>query len=711
MRTWLTANLQTLPKVSFCDFIKLVKMKKNCLLMAISLIALQPAMLHAQENIEPTGQTADDQLFDVPLEDLLTLESTSVAKKRQKVSESAAAVYVINQNDIRRSSATSIPDLLRSVPGLEVGDQQNGRTVVAVRGFKSIFTNSLLVMVDGRSIYVSTISGVFWDQLMIPLTDIERIEVVRGPGATLWGANAVNGVINIITKHSGDAIGAKADVRVSTKEQEASITFGDRINDALSFRLSANVRHDNGPTDLVGKDLSRRHFGKGFSGRIDWEPTERDAYTLQAEYSDGKFDFPFGYVGQNLLTPGYEVQQTENSFEAVNVLGRWTHRSSENLDWSVQAYFDRIGRTEIGTARLTREQSDLDVGVRWKANETHEINAGIGGRIITDSGLGTRGIVLSPSRNTDRWLSGYIQDDISLVADKLRLTVGTKLEKNNFTGFEAQPSAKLFIRPSKHFALWGGVSRAVRTPSRFERNAIIDLLVDLPNTPLNPAPLPLYTRIVGDTHIKAERLTAYEAGFRAQLGQDWSVDVAAYYNHYDQLSSFELLGVTPIVQPPIPFPLGLQAVTQFGNAGNAKTWGLEAVVKGNVTPWWKTEISYAHFDFKQPNDPLTGQPTRLLFPLQGSPSHTAALTNDVDFGDSVSVRSQLRYVGELFGGLVPDYFSLDGRLTYRIGISAELSLIGENLLSKRRLEFIQPNYQTPPAYVPRSVAVQGRIRF
>lgn len=695
----------------FDHFETLVDMKKTYLLLASSLIAFQPVVLHAQEQHEAAPHAAGDELFEVPLEDLLTLESTSVAKKRQRVSESAAAVYVINQDDIRRSSATSIADLLRTVPGLEVGEQQNGRTVVAVRGFKSIFTNSLLVMVDGRSIYVSTNSGVFWDQLMIPLTDIERIEIVRGPGATLWGANAVNGVINIITKHSGDALGAKADVRVSTKEQEGSVTYGERISDALSIRLSVNVRHDNGPTDSNGNDMSRRHFGKAFSGRIDYEPKESDAYTLQAEYSDGKYDFPFRYVSRNLLNPGYEAQQTENGFETVNVLGRWTHRVNENLDWSVQAYFDRVERTEIGTVTFNREQSDLDIGVRWKVDDTHEINAGVGGRIINDSMASTRGIVLSPTDNTDRWLSGYIQDDISLIGEKLRLTIGTKLERNNFTGFEVQPSAKLFVRPSSAFAFWGGVSRAVRTPSRFERHAIIDLLVDLPNTPSNPSPLPFYTLMLGNADIKAERLTAYEAGFRAQLSKDWSVDVAAYHNDYDRLSGFELIRVTPIIQPPIPFPLGLQGIVQFANIGKAKTWGFEAVVKGNVADWWKTEISYAHFNFKQPIDSLTGQTAQLLFPLQNSPKHSFSITNDMDLFDSVSLRSQLRHVGELLGGRVPDYFSLDGRLTYRIGTATELSLIGENLLQKRRVEFIQPSYQTPPAYVPRSVAVQGRIRF
>jgi iron complex outermembrane receptor protein len=200
--------------------------------------------------------------------------------------------------------------------------------------------------------------------LLIPLSDIERIEVVRGPGATLWGANAVNGVINIITKHSGDALGIKADARVSTKEQEASIAFGDRIGEDLSYRVSANVRHDNGPTDAQGNDLSRQWQGKAIMARIDWEPDARNAFTLQSEYSDGEFDFPFGFPSPNVLTPGFDFVQTENDFSTFSVLGRWAHRASDDLDLSMQAYFDNFKRIELGNVQIDRDQFDIDIGLR-----------------------------------------------------------------------------------------------------------------------------------------------------------------------------------------------------------------------------------------------------------------------------------------------------------------------------------------------------------
>jgi iron complex outermembrane receptor protein len=311
----------------------------------------------------------------------------------------------------------------------------------------------------------------------------------------------------------------------------------------------------------------------------------------------------------------------------------------------------------------------------------------------------------------DRWISGYIQDDISLIDDRLRLTIGTKLEQNNFTGFEIQPSAKLFFRPSPEFAIWGGVSRAVRTPSRFERNSDLNLIVELPNSANNPLPLPVFNHIAGNPDALSERLIAYEAGLRWQISPNWSADIAAYVNDYDRLASLDFAGASPIFVSPIPFPVALQSESIFANSSKATTWGVEFLLRGRVTPWWKTEIVYSHFDFDLADDLINGQPLRLLWDLNGSAKNTASITNDMDFGDRVSLRTQVRYVSELFDGLVPDYVSVDARLNYRITDGIDFSIIGENLFSERRVEFIQPSYETRTAFVPRSVAAQARFRF
>lgn len=663
----------------------------------------------SQDDSAPVGGVA--ALLDVPLEDLLTLEATSVAKKRQQVKDSSAAVYVITQEDIRRSAASTIPDLLRAVPGVEVGQTVTGSTAVSIRGFNSRFTNSLLVMIDGRSIYVSTISGVFWDQLLLPLGDIERIEVVRGPGAALWGANAVNGVINIITKHSADSLGLTANARASSRKQEASLSYGGRISDTMSFRVYGDIRRDKGSVDALGNDQSSHWQGQSVGARVDWEPNGTDAITLQTEYADGKSDSPFLQVRANLLDPGYDQISIDNKFTAYNVLARWTRRQSDTLDWSLQAHYDRLDRTDYGSARLNWQLADLDFGLHWKASEIHDFNFGAGVRVLHDKLNSSPIFYFDNPSSTDRWFSGYVQDDISLIPDELRLTLGAKAEHNNFTGFEFQPSAKLFFRPDPGIALWTSISRAVRTPSRFERAAHVSFSVDLPGSPANPTPLPIYSTINGVPDVGVEKLLAYEAGFRADISRHWSLDVAGYYNDHSNLTNFVLASAAPIFAPPIPFPVGLAAQVDFAEGAKANTWGVEASLKGEVTPWWKTELKYSHFDYSISNNPATGQPYELLFALDASPRHQLGLHNSFDIGDRLALDTDVRHVSSLLGGLVPAYTDASFRASYRPLDGLELSLIGENLLKKRRLEFSTPAQPTPLGFVPRTISAEIRYRF
>jgi len=686
-------------------------MTVGCALLALSAMAAFPA--HAQNVGEPVPSEATpvDPLLDLPLEDLLTLESTSVAKKRQKVADSAAAVFVISQEDIRRSAASSITDLLRMVPGVEVGNQQTGGMAVSVRGFNSRLANSLLVMIDGRSIYVSSLSGVFWDQQLIPLADIERIEVVRGPGATLWGSNAVNGVINIISKHSSDTRGIAADVRASTRRQDASLSYSGRIGEALSYRLYGNYRRDSGLTDVLGNDMSNRWQGKSLGLRIDYQPDDSNAFTLQSDYTDGAFDTPFRLVRQNLLNPGYDAVQTDNPFSDYNIVGRWVHRFSDKLDLSMQAYYDKVTRGEFNGAHIIRHLGDVDIGLHWQPNSVHDINFGIAGRIASDNAVGSTLVLFNVPARTDRWVSGYIQDDITLIPDHLRLTLGTKLEHNNITGFELQPSAKLFYRVNPSLAFWAGVSRAVRTPSRFERDTQLSVTVDLPGSAENPFPLPLYTRVSGNQNLLSEDLLAVEAGTRFKLGASWSFDIAGYYNEYRNLASADFAGVVPLTVTGVPFPVGILADLRFGNSSSAQTWGVETAISGHLKPWWKVDLTYSFMDYEQPAAPGTPPISQALFPLSGSPHHQVGLRSSIDIGDRLSLDTQIRYVDSLPSGRAPEYVDANFRLTYRPMELLELSLIGENLLKSRRLEFTQPFYMVPDSYTPRTVSVQARVRF
>lgn len=683
--------------------------------LAIAAAATVTSPASAQDAEAPDSQAQEEaaasELLDVPLEDLLTLESTSVAKKRQQVSESAAAVYVITQEEIRRSAAETIPDLLRGVPGVEVGHTENGGYAVSIRGFNSRLANSILVMVDGRSQFVSTLSNVFWDQLMIPLGDIERIEVVRGPGAALWGANTSNGVINIITKHSADTGGTHVDVRAGERRQEASLSHGGGLAEALTYRAYATYHHDDGLVNALGADVGRRHEGGSAGLRFDYEPDDRNAYTLQGDFDTGRYDTPFRLPNSDIFNPGYFFFQSENEFTAFNILGRWTKRSSDRLSWSVQGQYNYIDRTEFGGAHLIWQLMDLDVGANWKVNDTHDLSMGIAARVLHDKVDGTRYLYFNHPVSTERWISGYVQDDITLVPDRLRLSLGAKLEHNNFTGFEVQPSARVFLKPTQQVSLWAAVSRAIRTPSRFERDANLPMFVEQPGTAANPLPIPVYSTLVGIPSRPPEELIAYEAGGRVNLGGNWSLDVAGFYNEYSKLTVNTPVVTRPVFVPNVPFPVAINADVGFLGIGATHTWGIEATLAGNIRPWWKVGLTYSHFNYESGIEPTTGHPWALLFALEGSPRHQATFRNSFDLGDRASIDAQLRHVSRLEQGPVPAYTDLDLRLTYRLDNGAELSLVGNNLLDAQHVEFVQPPYPAPPSYVPRAVSAQIRYRF
>lgn len=672
--------------------------------------------VYAQAEVQPeTAETmpeANVDLLSTDLEDLLVLESTSVAKKRQNVQDSAAAVYVITQEDIRNSASSTIPDLLRVVPGVEVGNVTNGATAVSIRGFNGRNSNSLLVMVDGRSVYVSTLSGVFWDQLNIPLHDIERIEVVRGPGSTLWGANAVNGVINIITKNSADTLGVQASARAGLREQILEVSSSNEISADSTIRVNGLYRRDQGLQSLSGDDLGTVSNGGAFGLRFDWQPTTRDAITLQADYKTGSRETTTFNIDPAQIDPTPIPLLTLLDYNEFSILGRWRRTQSDKLDFSLQAYYNSVDREELGYFAFDWSIADLDFGANWRPNATHDINFGLNLRATSD-----RIMLLDPRvdfldrAETDYWISGYLQDDISLIADTLRLTVGAKVEYNDFTGVEFQPGVRMFYRPSADFALWGAVTRAVRTPSRFERSADFQLSAIAPNSRRNPTPLPIFASFLGNPDAEAENLLALEAGFRTQIAPQWSVDVASYYNFYDSLAEPTVIAAQPNFIPTIPFPVSLTTTARFQFRGEAETWGLEATVKGQLAPWWKLQLGYSHFEGRAGNDPLTGAPFNGFLPLEGSPENQVTFGNTFQLGSSVTLNTQVRFVDELIGGEVPTYFDGDLRLRYEAPNGLEVSLVGENLFEERRFEFQFDSYPAPRSAVPRNVALDLRYRF
>ncbi|MBB5985442.1 TonB-dependent receptor plug domain-containing protein [Sphingobium lignivorans] len=638
-------------------------------------------------------------LSDYSLEDLLTAESTSVAKRRQRVNDSPAAVTIITQEDILRSGAQSIPDLLRLVPGVEVGQIDSASTAVSVRGFSTRFANNLLVMIDGRSLYVSGLSGVLWDQQLVPLSDIERIEVVRGPGATLWGSNAVNGVINIITKDSIQTQGWQANAFISGDARNATLRYGGS-GERLSYRAYVTARDLDGLTKADGQPWSSGSSAIQAGFRLDAVPNDRDTVTLQGDVQHGNF------VADLLQTPP-RVQQPDyypfnGNFTGANVLARWSRQWSDQREFSLQAYYDLVRRRELGVD-VTRALQDVDASLRL-GSDRQELVLGLNYRRTTDSFESSDSFVsFSLPRQTTQWISGFVQEDVWLMPERLRLSIGTKAEYNTISGFALQPSIRLLARPSDAITLWAAASRAVRTPARFEQSVNVDLGMPAGSS-MNPLPINMLARVQGQPSLSAERLDAFEIGARGSLGSALTYDIAAYYNRYHNLIGYEATGQSMSYSPAPVMILDYRSA----NIGWGRTLGLEASLTFSPLPGLRLQGtgSLQDLSFKTKDD------TSISHAVAGlSPKFQSGLRASYDIGPDLEVDAWLRHVGALSSSDIPAYDDLDLRINYAVLPRLNLSLIGQNLLTERRIEFAQQLYPSPRSYVSRSVALRVSLDF
>jgi len=426
------------------------------------------------------------KITSLSLEELLNVEITSVSKKKEPFFGAASAVFVIDQEDIRRSGATRVQELLAMVPGLEVARIDNNKWAISARGFNARFANKLLILLDGRTIYSPSFSGVFWETQDMILEDIDRIEVIRGPGGTLWGANAVNGVINIITKRASDTQGGLLSLGGGSEEAGGLVRFGIKLKEKASLRLYAKEsNHDGAASYPSGNELDTdSNLGRtGF--RLDWDPTSGNSFTVQGEAMRGQYTERSKHVA--LSIPFSETVNDGSDLRGANLLFRWQQTQSPDSDTTFQVYFDhdrRIGDT-IG---LEVNTFDLDFQHHFRANSRHDLVWGLGYRSSKDSvnNFQPLQIFFSPdSRRTDLF-SGFLQDEITLVADRLRFVVGAKLEHNDYSGAEFQPNARLAWTPTPTQTFWAAASRAVRTPNRAEDQFRVGLYVLPTPSPFTP---------------------------------------------------------------------------------------------------------------------------------------------------------------------------------------------------------------------------------
>ena len=639
------------------------------------------------------------------MEDLMNLQVTSVSKRTQKVADAAAAIFVLTQEDIRRSGATSIPEALRLVPGLEVARIDQNKWAIGSRGFNGRFDNKLLVLIDGRSVYTPLFSGVYWNVQDVMLEDVDRIEVIRGPGATLWGANAVDGVINVITKKAKATQSAVVTAGAGTEERAAGgVRYGSKLGDNTYYRAYTKYFdwrpsvYPSGVTAHDGWDALRGGF------RADWTPAGANSLTVQGDVYRSRFDETLTVA--SLSAPYSNTFPNDGKYSGGNILGRWNH-TSEGSSMSLQMYYDNTTITDHSLFGDHQNILDIDFQDGFHAGNSQQFVWGLGYRSIHDKNDASFTVSLQPNQVTLNQFSTFLQDEISLVDNRLQITLGSKFERNEFTGFEIEPNARLLWNLTPNQSIWTAVSRAVRTPALTEEGLRLNSQVIPPGTPANPTPLPAVVAVFGSHQFNSEDLLAYELGYRVQATKNLSLDIATFYNNYSNLRTAE---------PGAPYPEGSPAPTDFvipfvaGNKMSGGTYGVELFADWKVVPKWRLvgSYSYLQMDIHKNIDSQDPTPDN---PNGSSPRHQWYLRSSVDLPKHFEQDTTLRFVDQLPSLGLPSYYSLDAHLGWRPVNSLEFSIGGQNLLNNWHLEFMPDFVNTSPTVVKRSIFGSITVKF
>ncbi|MGB3746589.1 MAG: TonB-dependent receptor [Rhodanobacter sp.] len=618
---------------------------------------------------------ADDvpqDLGSLSLEDLGRVVVSSVAKQPQPLGDAGAAVYVISHDDIMRSGATDLPGLLRLAANLGVFQTSPSGYVVTARGFSGNdnaqnFPNKLLVLIDGRSVYSPIFSGMYWDDQFVLPENIERIEVISGPGGALWGANAVNGVINIITRKAGDTRGGVLRLAAGTRERGAAVQYGGALGPHAHYRVYARDFHRRSFDDSAGRDAHDGWSNPQLGFRVDWDAGAADAVMLQGDLHDGRV--------QQVGAP--DSRSTEG-----DVLARWQHAISDTSSFHVQAYYDYVHRRDDASGSgFVLRTGDIELQHGFALGERHRVVWGVGDRLyryeIRPRISPASSLLWDPAVNTQSLANAFVQDRIALGA-RTQLTLGLKAEDDPYSGMSYMPSGILSFKPSDDALLWVSASRAMRTPTAFDQD-VIEKLGTL-------------TFLVGNPDFRRERLTAYELGWRAQVARRATVSVSAFYNVYDDLKTIEF--------SPTLLPL------RWGNGMEGHTWGLEAWGSYAVNESWRLDAGVAtlrkRLRFKPGASGLLG-----VAQAGDDPAHHGFIRSVMNLSERWMLSFDLRQVAALPEPKVPGYVELDGRLGWRVNDRLELSLSGSNLLHPWHQEYVFPASDR----IGRAVLLDARLTF
>ena len=608
-------------------------------------------------------------LGSLSLEDLGKVVVSSVAKTRESLSDAAAAVYVISRDDILRSGATSLPDILRLAPNLEVFQTSPSNYIISARGLSGNldalnFSNKLLVLIDGRSVYSPIFSGMYWEDQYVPANAIERIEVISGPGGALWGANAVSGVINIITRKSADTQGGVLEVNAGNLESGALVQYGGALGEHAHYRVYARDFRRQALDDGRGRDAHDGWSNPQVGFRVDWDAGGADSLMLQGDAHDGRIQGPVA----------------DQRHSEADVVARWRHTTSENSSFQVRAFYDRVLRYTNNGDGFSLSTWDVELQQNVALGERHQLVWGVGDRVyryaIAARSVGT--YLWDPAVNTQNLANAFIQDQVAL-APRTQLTVGLKAENDPYSGVSLMPNLRLSWKPGADVLLWAGASRAVRTPTPFEEDIV----------GANRS----FAFLLGNPDFRREEVTAWEAGWRGQVATRATASVSVFYNVYDDLRTLEF-------PPPTLVP------AHWGNEIAGHAYGVEAWGSYAVNDGWQLG---AGFTVLRQQLHITPGSTTLLAPSQAGndPVRQGFIRSMMNFSDRWTLYADLRGVSALPDPRSPGYVELDARLGWRVSGKLELSLSGFNLLHSWHQEYAFPYGDR----IERSVSLDARLTF
>ena len=599
---------------------------------------------------QPDSSLSAEALKQLSIEQLMNLQVTSVSKRPERLAQTASAIQVITQEDIRRSGASSLPEALRLATNLQVAQVDSRQWAISARGFNGTTANKLLVLVDGRTVYTPLFSGVFWDVQEVPLTDIDRIEVISGPGATLWGANAVNGVINVITKDTKDTKGLLLSGGGGTEQRGfGTVRYGGALGSTVCARIYGRG-FGRDATALPGGQSAGDDWHLGQGGfRMDWDASNVSRATLQGDLYGGRIARDSG--GDIAISGG-------------NVTAKWSRTISEKSSLAAQLYYDRTHRDIPGLFGEDLDTYDVDLQHGTRLGARHDVVWGFGYRLINDRVINGSDSTLAflPSQVARQWFTGFIQDEIALIPNRLHLALGTKIEHNDYVGFEIQPSGRVNWRLSSSGTLWAAVSRALRSPSRIDRELFV------------PAQPPYF--LAGGPGFHSEEELAYELGFRHQRGSV-ALSVATFYSRYHGLRSLEQ------VNPPTPVPLVI------GNGQDGESYGAELTGDYRPTDRWRLRAGYTELRVHIWPNPGSTDASRGATESE-TPDRQIFLRSSVDLPGHLRLDAGLRAIDDIANQQVPAYAELNAKLNWQPLAQLDLSIVGQNLLHRRHVEFGAP---------------------